>query len=490
MATYADESLPNRDVLEVKLRKLECLFTWGLEKADIKDLDSIPQKLLDRVKFCPQRYHATYFNILAFVSHLTGETESALEYLRKAELALMEDKRDEVDFIVTFSNFAWIHYHLGNLDDAEVYLGKATNIFNDRGCSQQCSSSLPTVHGEKAWSFLRLGAAFYEQAKESFSKALEAEPDNVSFNVGYAVVLYRLEGLNKEREIRPEASKAVRQLQKALDLDPTNSEVMVLLALKLQRTKRYEARKLIKEALKLSADVPQVTRYVAKYFRAEGSLDESLEILQKAVELSPDSSFLHHQIGLCYKQQLIQMSEEQKRLRKRSPAAQRAAKVAECISHLSKAVELKPSNIYAKVNLAEIYGENRQLGEADKIFTSLLKDDSLSDLEKQHCHFCYGVFLLYRKRDEDGAISQFKTAYKMSIDSYERKQAGKKLKQIAEKRLNTSQRVREAFEILAFVCAEDKQDRQAAEYTRKAEHYSSGTTDLTEKFAKGMKLKR
>lgn len=39
--------------MEAELRQLECLFTWGVEKSDIRDLSNLPEKLHDRIKFCP-----------------------------------------------------------------------------------------------------------------------------------------------------------------------------------------------------------------------------------------------------------------------------------------------------------------------------------------------------------------------------------------------------------------------------------------------------
>ncbi len=151
--------------MEAKLRQLECLFTWGVEKSDIRDLNSLPDKLHDRIRFGPQKYHATYFNLLAFISHLEGKIESALDYLQKAELALREDRKKKVEFLVTFSSFAWVHYHLQRLNDVEDYLNKIKSICEDKPGSSDYSCSLPGVHGEKGWSFLRLGGTLYEQAK-------------------------------------------------------------------------------------------------------------------------------------------------------------------------------------------------------------------------------------------------------------------------------------------------------------------------------------
>uniref|UniRef100_A0A8C2GA24 Interferon-induced protein with tetratricopeptide repeats 9 n=1 Tax=Cyprinus carpio TaxID=7962 RepID=A0A8C2GA24_CYPCA len=409
--------------------------------------------------FFPQKYHATYFSLLAFISHLEDKTESALDYLQKAESALKEDRRKKAKFLVTFSSFAWVHYHLQRLNDVEDYLNKVKSICKDIPGSSDYFCSLPVVHGEKAWSLLRLGGTFYEQAKESFSKALEAEPDNMLSNVSYAIVLYRIDSMNKADN----KGTVTEQLRKALSPEPTNTEIMVLLALKLQRSRSQEAQNLIKKAFRLSPDIPQVTRYVAKYFKAEGSIKESLSVLTRSVKQAPNSSTICTiKTGLCHKQLFIQMLEE-RRPERSVPAAQKVAMVAECIQHFSKAVELKPNNIYVKVNLAE----------AEKIFSSLIDDKALSESEKQHCYTSYGVFLLYKKKDEDIAVSQFKSAYMIPVDRYERQQTGKKLRLIVERNLNTKQKFREAFEILAFISSEDKQEMQAKEYLRTAHQHSS-----------------
>ncbi|XP_061087595.1 interferon-induced protein with tetratricopeptide repeats 5-like [Conger conger] len=465
-------SVPEKADLKAKLRELECPFTWDISKADIADLEGITEKLQDRVKFCPHRYHATYLNILSFVSHVKGNNEGALEFLSKAEAILKADKEVLTAFLVTYANFAWVHFHSGNLGDVETYLGKLEEICKGVSGALQYSCNLPEVHGEKAWTFLRLGATYYKRAKVSFEKALEGDAGNVSFNVGYGVVLYRIEGLVQDERLRSKKSEAIPQLEKALLLDPDNAEVMVLLALKLQKSDKYKSLKLIEGALKLSSDVPQVMRYVAKYFRGEDSTEASLDILEKVLEQTPSSSFLHHQIGMCHKQQLIKML--QKGPGSCVPANLKRAKAEQCVKHFSKAVELKPSNTHAQVNLAEAYSENEQLTEAEEIFTELLRGGSLRDPEKQHVQTSYGLFLLYKKRAEDRAVVQLKAAYRMKMQNYNRKQAGRKLEQIAGRWRKNRQRAAEASEILAFLRAEDK---------------LSAETDLSAAFERGMKFK-
>ncbi|XP_076154139.1 interferon-induced protein with tetratricopeptide repeats 5-like isoform X1 [Alosa pseudoharengus] len=456
-----------------KLKNLECLFTWDVDKDDINDLKGIPEKLLDRVKYCPRRYHATYFNILAFVSHLQGRNDTALEYLAKSEAVLKEEKQDVADFLVTYSSFAWLHHHLGNMEDMETYLGKVKRVGE---------GGETAVEAEKGWSFLRMGAKFYQRAKESFQKALDAKPDSVSYNVGYAIVLYRLEELvRKDVKDMPEDSPAARQLQRALDLDPTDAEVMVLLALKLQGFDSSKCRELISKALTVCPDVPHVTRNAGRYFRRDSSIIEALKILEEAVKRAPNSSFLYHQMGQCHWQEVVTMKKSGKW---RADSAQVKAAITESIRNFIKTVELKPSNTYAWVHLAIAYAENRQLEDAKAIFTKLLSDDSLSDTERQHCHNKYGSFLRHQMKSNTQAVDQFKMAYRIRIDSRDRQEARENLRQIGID-MAKSWRAREDDGILAFLSEVDQQDRQL---TRAATAAESDLNDLNDSFKRKMAI--
>ncbi|XP_067100768.1 interferon-induced protein with tetratricopeptide repeats 9 [Osmerus mordax] len=460
--------------MEAKLKTLQCHFTWGIDKADIEDLKGLSEKLLDRIKSCHARYHPIYFNILAFVNHLEGESGVALGFLKKAEKVLRE-RKDDTELLVTYGNYAWVHYHAGNKDEVKVYLEKLEEIYKAHPKVSMNPCDLPIIHGEKGWSFLRLGFTFYQRARDSFQKAVEGIPDSVSFNMGYAVVLYRLEGMVRQTGAGggEEAGGAIQQLRKALVLDPDNAEVMVLLALKLQNqsTGRQEATRLVKQALRLAPDVPQVTRYVAKFLRLEGSIKESLELLGKALELSPNSSFLHHQVGLCHKKQMIKMQEEGRGAPGRRPVgggvpvAKLKAMAAECIRHFSRAVELKPSNNHARVSLAEAYADHGQMEEATKIFMSLEKDKSLLESDRQHVLCCYGLYLLYKRKTEGAAVTQLKAAYQIPAKSADRERAGNKLRMIAERW--TKQKPREAQEIQAFLTNQDKRNLERMQAERK-----------------------
>ncbi|XP_062382150.1 interferon-induced protein with tetratricopeptide repeats 1B-like [Sardina pilchardus] len=453
-----------------KLKNLECLFTWDINKGDINDLKGVPEKLLDRVKYCPRRYNATYFNILAFVSHLQGKTDTALEYLAKSEAVLKEEKQDEAEFLVTYSSFAWLHHHLGNMKDMETYLSKVKSISDGGDIA---------VEAEKGWSFIRLGSKFYPRAKESFQKALKAKPNSVSYNVGYAIVLYRLEELVRtDVKDMPEDSPAARQLQRALDLDPTDAEVMVLLALKHQGFDSSKCRELISKALTGCPDVPHVTRHAGRYFRRESSIVEALKILEEAVKRAPNSSFLYHQMGQCHWQEVVTMKKSGKW---RADSVQVKAALAESIRNFSKTVELKPSNTYAWVHLAIAYGEDRRLEDAKAIFIKVLSDDSLSDTERQHCHNKYGSFLRHQMKSKTQAVDQFKMAYRIGIDSRDRQEARENLRQIG---IDTAKswRAQEDDGILAFLSEVDRQ------LTRAPAAAESEINDLNDIFKRKLAL--
>uniref|UniRef100_A0AAY4DC27 Uncharacterized protein n=1 Tax=Denticeps clupeoides TaxID=299321 RepID=A0AAY4DC27_9TELE len=359
----------------------------------------------------PLHYQDTYFSILAFVLHLEGETEMALEYLCKAEEALKEDKRDETDFIVTYSSFAWIHHHLKNQKDMERYRDKVRSISREGAAA--------TVHGEKGWSFLKLGSMFFERAKESFEKALELNPENPTYNMGYGVVLYRIEDLDKKHEIKPEYSAAVKQLRKTLSLDSGYSEAMTLLALKVQKYDEREADELIVKALVLSPD-----KYLVHYIK-KCSPEESLEMIKSALVQTPTSNY--YEVGVCYKEKYVQLIKSGRR-------DEAAAYVKKCIRFLSEAVRLDPSNTNAMMNLAEAYAEDQQLQRAEEIFTNLIQEGQLGEKDKQHCHFIYGRFLYFKRNDEDRSVEQYKEAYKIQVYSGDRKKAGERLRQVATRK--------------------------------------------------------
>ncbi|EDM13167.1 interferon-induced protein with tetratricopeptide repeats 3, partial [Rattus norvegicus] len=111
----------NKESLEKILPQLKCHFTWNLFKEG-----SISSHMEDRV--CNQienlnsEHKATMYDLLAYIKHLDGENEAALECLGQAEDLRKSERSDraEIKCLVTWGNYAWIYYRIGQLSEAQA----------------------------------------------------------------------------------------------------------------------------------------------------------------------------------------------------------------------------------------------------------------------------------------------------------------------------------------------------------------------------------
>ncbi|KAJ8366163.1 hypothetical protein SKAU_G00149940 [Synaphobranchus kaupii] len=258
----------------------------------------------------------------------------------------------EKQLIVTYGNFAWVYYHMGEHVQSQTYLDKLEKI-KKKFPTESPSALHPEIYGEKGRAFLKFSHQNYEKAKECFEKALELESEEIEWNDGYAVALYHTESDLTSFEESP----ASKQLRRVLELDPNNAHMMVLLGLKHADYGEYKkAEELMERAMELEPNKPYVTQYVAKYYRNNGKVDESISLLKRALERTPDSAFLHHQLGLSYDQKTANNREEANNLLRLS------------IQHLEQAISLKLSFIFAMVKLARIHAKGKNNRKAEEMF--------------------------------------------------------------------------------------------------------------------------
>ncbi|MBN3282141.1 IFT1B protein, partial [Polyodon spathula] len=237
--------------LKTKLLQLECHFTWDFKKEDTSIAD-LEERLHEEIQFSQKKYKGSSYNYLAYVKHMQGLNKEALTFLEQAEEITRKDHGDEFEklVIVTYGNFAWVYYHMGELTKTQSYLEKLEDIckkFPNK--ASRYSVLLPAVYGEKGLSFLKVCAKYYDRAKECIEKALAEEPDEKEWNTGYAIALYRLERMEQDN-ITVKSSAALKQLTCAQKLDPENPIIIAFLALKLQQSKQG-AIKHFKEGLQI-----------------------------------------------------------------------------------------------------------------------------------------------------------------------------------------------------------------------------------------------
>ncbi|XP_072335080.1 interferon-induced protein with tetratricopeptide repeats 1-like isoform X2 [Scyliorhinus torazame] len=387
------------------------------------------QRLQDSIDL-KMKYQTRSYNQLAFVNCLQGKCEEAIQNLSTAETILRENHEDEFDkrIIITYGNYAWVYYHKGQLTKAQSYLDKLERICQQFPDASRYTAMIPEVYGEKGWSLLNSGVQQYKEAMECFETALEQDPSNTDWIVGYAIVLSRLEQLSGVTE-SVDSSHSVKQWRRVLKLDPNDAEAMVQLALKLRVFEQYEeADTLVKQALEKSPGVPYVLRYAAKFYRCAGNIEKALKLLDKALKMSPNSAFLHHQKGACYQNKIKTL----KKTRGSIDSGKIDKLINDCKDCFTKAFELKPSFIIAKLNYAHVCSINGEYREAEKIYNELLELENTCPENKQDIRFEVGLFEQNYKHSKSNAIKYLLEGFKIKYDSKSRNNCRTHLEKIAE----------------------------------------------------------
>ncbi|XP_032890268.1 interferon-induced protein with tetratricopeptide repeats 5-like [Amblyraja radiata] len=462
-----------RESLLVKLGQLQCHFTWGPHMDD-SDLDDVKQRLQDSI-IIGGNHQGVPHNQLAYINYLQGNCEEALRDLEEAEGRLREIHGDgfERRIIVTHGNRAWLHYHMGQLSEAQSYLDKLEVMCGPLTQGPHVTAMVPEVWGEKGWSLLSSHSQCYEEAKECFTRALEEDPDNTEWNMGYATALYRLElfsGILK----KPEVSQSVRQLRRVLELDPGESVAREMLALRLQEfQQKAEANELVEEALRTSPDSPFVLRYAAKFYRKQRNVDKAMELLKKGLEFTPHSSFLHHQMGVCYREKLMALRKNQGI---GGPGVE-AELIGHCKYHFGTAFELKPSFILAQLDFAGICLMNGESDRAVKIYNILRRLENITPDNKQAIEIQLGLYELYHTKSKSNAIHHFMEGLKIQRGTKYWKICYTKLEQIARRQINRNPYNSRAWGILGFLHREAGENSEAVECYEKALRFDRGNEE-------------
>lgn len=439
-------------LLKDRLQKLRCHFTWELFIKDT-EVSDLQDRILEEIQFLGTKHKVGIYNLLAYVKHLQGKHEDALESLKKAEKEVQGGQADQSDVrtLVTWGNYAWVYYHMGRLEDAQTYLDKVENTCQKSADPSRYRMECPELDCEEGWALLKCGGKNYERAKACFEKALEADPENAEFNTGYAITVYRLDYPTK-RPCDVSDAFSLQPLRKAIGLNPEDAYLKALLALKLQDVgQEAEGRECMEEALAEPASQTYVFRFAAKFFRRQGRLDKALEYLKMALEATPSSAFLHHQIGLCYRDQMIQI----KNATHMQPRGQDRNNVNRLVQlaifHFECAVKKKPTFEIAHIHLARMYATAGDYEKAEDTFQKVLRMTPAQENILQNIHFHYGQFQQFQKKSEVDAITHYVKAVKIGTDSYARDKSIKALEQLVSEKLKRNPSDQEALNLRELV---------------------------------------
>jgi len=448
-----------KGVLKTKLLQQECHFTWSLREEDFVLCDLL-NRLEEQIQLESDEARVTRsYSSFGFVQYLYGNHQEALANLQKSvQLAKEYYKDSDEVLIVTYGDLAWMHYHMNDFSACQEYLGQLERIH--RTCSEGLT---PTeVLREKGWAFLKFSHKYCNAAKECFRQALEMNPDDSDLNTGYAIALYRATSETSD----PSDSPIIKQLERAIELNPDDGVLLVLLALRMlhstdDRMMSETAFKKVIMALEMSPENPHVTRYVAKFFRKLGDRDAAISLLEEALQATPNSAFIHHQLAMCFKSKKIRLEMEYKTPDKKKFDGKELQQYLEkCIYHLEKAIALKPSFVIAKADLALHYGPISNL-KAERLFEEAIKmADEKQDLQAAHCF--YGQYLHYIKKSEKLAIYHFMQGLRLQPNSEQGKSCEKYLNKVIERVNNPNDC--EVCAIQGFICEVKNEKLKAEEF--------------------------
>ncbi|XP_020819728.1 antiviral innate immune response effector IFIT1-like [Phascolarctos cinereus] len=430
------------------LLELRCHFTWDLMRIDIY-LPDLENRILDEIEFLDTKFNVGIHNMLAYVKHMRGQNEKALESLREAEeliQKLNDDNQGKIKSLVTWGNYAWIYYNMDRLPEAQTYLEKVEASCKRLSSPFRYKVELPEIDCEEGWALLKFGKEYYEKAKACFQKALESEPENPEFNTGFAITMYRLDC---HQNISPEPSISLEPLRRAVAINPEDAYLKVLLAMKLQGLKQEkEGKKYLKEALENMSSQPYILRYAAKFYGKKRRLDKALHFLKIALQATPFSAVLHHQMGFCYKLKMIEI----KKATNYKPQGRDRQDLDEIIQsaifHFKTATEYRPTFEVSHIELGNMYAEAGDFQKAEESYQRVLNMKQLQDKIKQEVLYNYGQFLEFHKRSEADAFTLYLEGLKINPKN---KWLLIALEKLAKKRLQRNASDVESLSLLGFI---------------------------------------
>ncbi|XP_054546269.1 interferon-induced protein with tetratricopeptide repeats 1-like isoform X2 [Talpa occidentalis] len=410
-------------------------------------MTDLENRVFDQMDYLDVQCDVEMHNLLAYMKHLKGQHEEALTNLKEAEDLIQQEyvNHSYVRSLVTWGNYAWLYYHMGRQAEAQAYLDKVENTCKELASPSRYTLACPEMYCQEGWALLKCGGLHYERAKACFEQALKVDHANSESSTGYAITMYRLDNIRKT------GHTSLRHLKHAIRLNPENVYLKALLALKLQETgQEAEGEVCIQEALTNMSSHVYVLRYAAKFYRRKGDVNKAIQLLKEALKTTPDSSFLHHQIGLCYKSQIFQ-NNNATTWRHRGQPRENVEKLTRLvIYHLEYAVKIKPTFVLAYVHLANMYAEAGSHSKAEDIYQKLLGINSCTEEERLTIHFNYGRFQEHHKKSEVDALVHYLKAIKVGKISYIWDKSISSLNKLALKKLRNNKLDLESLSILGY----------------------------------------
>ncbi|XP_060890643.1 interferon-induced protein with tetratricopeptide repeats 1B-like [Labrus mixtus] len=395
---------------QTTLESLQCHFTWNLVRSRPKLL-RLTHKMEDFSKEKGNRWLGHIYNLWGFIQYKLGLNEEAKSLFQKAAETLnkLRDADEGPWLVVNYGNLAWLHHHLGDLEESQAYLSKVDALMEKYSHEELHAE----IYAEKAWTLMFLGED-REKVVDNYEKAARMQPDMVEWNTSYVI-----ESVNAHKHnntsLNPDLLDKMRQ---AKEQDPEN---LHLAALYLQQCPN-EVENIQDEVRELAGNVSTLCcsgsgmwallNLYIKYI----SVDDAIDLAEKVQKEHPDVRFLKRLVAFCYRSKIVYKS--------RNDPDPDQSTVDRAIALHEELISLYPHDTLEKeIDLATIYAKSCDSeDEAEQIYQELL-DRDLEPGEKQMLYNKYADYLFFDRKDSHRSTQYHMNAAAIPEKSYFRKKS-------------------------------------------------------------------
>lgn len=418
--------------LRAKLDKLECHFTWGIDRPiGQAKLQKVRNHLDDIGTEEGYPWLGHICNLKGFIHYKLGQNEAALQCLYSAGETFRQINNTVTEegpwLLVNYGNLAWLNFHLNKESESQDYLKKVEALQRDYPSPSQEDKHHPEVYAEKAWTLMKFSQAQRLKAIEYFQKAIRVEPDKKEWQTSHVLAI----NIANEYCSPEEESEILEKLRIAKEHDPENTYLASVYLLRLARKQQVcedEIRKLAKKVLSKPIGAYSGLRPLLRVYRTCLTQNEAIDLAQEALDRQPNERYLKARLATSYRWKVISGED--------SPCRQ--SLIGRGISLFQEVISLYPeSSLKAKLDLANLcsFSANDNAALADQIFQELLTSD-LDPVERQLLHTNYAQYLFYRVRDSNRSINHHMMTVEIPNQNKHRDKSAKILKQIVQRGKN------------------------------------------------------
>ncbi|XP_070570651.1 uncharacterized protein [Ptychodera flava] len=301
-----------------ELGRFPSQFIWNLEDGTERNFEQRLSKIerhlreTPNIRPIPFKTLRGYLHVSKIAPRGSVDHMCALKWFDEA----LKDNETEVtksgdrdgplgEKVIILANKAWVYLQIGNTDEVDKLLKKLNDICRDWLTSKQ----IAYVEAHRAVSLVCFGPAKFSESVACYERSLKEYPENVDWLFGLALVTGRKDRYDFSVSKKNRSASLDREevcLRKVIQLDPNYSLARVFLAEKIVNNQIGEAQHHIEEALRRAPNTTVVLQRSGQFFRKLKHLDRALGLFERALELEPTSSFIHHQIGLVYRDKFFQ----------------------------------------------------------------------------------------------------------------------------------------------------------------------------------------